>query len=274
MVYYIVRIYVRFLLKLFVKQITISGKENIPTSGAVMIASNHPNSFFDAILLACLLDRPMWSLARGDAFKKNWVKSILTKFYMMPIYRLSEGKEYLGENDATFNKTLELFSENQQVLIFSEGLCTNQTALLPLKKGTARLAQKAWSSGNGLQVMPVGLMYDKFDSFGKNINLNFGKTITQDDFSEINADGFFVRSFNEKLKNSLNTLIDGRFEKASFAQNPIYYIAWLVNFPVYYLCQAISRSKMKGTVFLDSITFALLIPFLLIYWLIIFSIVF
>lgn len=274
MIYYIVRAYVRFVLKFFIKQITITGQENIPKEGAVLIAANHPNSFFDAIVVACVLDRPVWSLARGDAFKKNWVKKILTSFYMMPIYRLSEGKEYLGENDATFAKSIELFKADEQVLIFSEGICTNQTHLLPLKKGTARLSQKAWSRDIDLAIFPIGITYDKFDSFGKNINLNFGKVIKRNDFEEIGNDGFFVRDFNDKLKNTLESLITKDFKESNFLKNPLYYIGWLVNFPIYFVSQAISRKMTKGSVFPDSVTFGIMVVLLLIYWIIIWSMIF
>lgn len=274
LIYYIVRAYVSFVLKFFIKQITITGQENIPKDGPVLIAANHPNSFFDAMVLACILERPVWSLARGDAFKKNWVKKILTSFYMMPIYRLSEGKEYLGENDATFAKSIELFKENQQVLIFSEGLCTNQTNLLPLKKGTARLSQKAWSRNIDMVIFPVGITYDKFDSFGKNINLNYGKTIKRSDFEEIGNDGYFVRDFNDKLKTTLESLMTRDFKNEGFFKNPLYYIGWLVNFPINFLSQAISRKMTKGTVFPDSVTVALMVLFLLIYWIIIWSMIF
>jgi 1-acyl-sn-glycerol-3-phosphate acyltransferase len=225
--YQILKPFVRFILFFFVKRLTINGLENIPKSGAVLLAANHPNSFFDAILLACLLKRPVWSLARGDAFKKNWLKKFFTSIKMMPVYRLSEGKEFLGENDATFNQCLELFRKNDMVLIFSEGICTHQTQLLPLKKGTARLAQKALSEGLDLQIIPVGLSYDSFKKFGKNINLTFGKTMQLIDNQAVMSEGFFNKQFNETLSEKLNSLTLNNFQATNFAQNPIFYIGFV-----------------------------------------------
>lgn len=273
MLYYILRPYVTFILKFFVKRIEISGVENIPKKGAVLLASNHPNSFFDAILLCCTLDRRIWSLARGDAFKKPLAKKILMSLFMMPIYRLSEGKENMGENDETFKKCHELFEKNEMVLIFSEGLCTNQTELLPLKKGTGRLIQKEWLDGQEVTIVPVGLMYDSFDKYGKGMTLNIGKPIRNTDFEEVTNDGFFLKTFNDRLKNQLSSLISHGFKAPNFFNNPLYYIGWLINFPVYFLAQSISRSKTKGTVFFDSVTLAVLIFLLPIYWLILFFVV-
>ncbi len=173
MLYGFLKVYVGFILKFFIKDIKINGKEHIPANGAVMFASFHPNSFLDAILLDCLVDRPVWSLARGDAFKRDWVRNLLTKLCMMPIYRISEGKENLDKNDETFEKCSQVFRQKGQVLIFSEGLCTNQTQLLPLKKGTARLALQSWDEGIAVEVVPTALNYDQFTSIGKRIVLNF-----------------------------------------------------------------------------------------------------
>lgn len=266
--YYCLRSYVRIILKFIIKRIDIHGQENIPLTGPVLLASNHPNSFFDAILLACVLDRPVWSLARGDAFKKPWAQKLLSMFYMMPIYRLSEGKEYLGKNDETFEKCSALFKKDQQVLIFSEGLCTNQLELLPLKKGTARLARQSWDSGLDVTILPIGLSYDTYDTFGKTIRLSFGETFDKNSFTEVSEDGFFLKVFNEKLSTLMSPLLTRNFKAGSFFNNPFYYLGWLINFPVYLAVIPFVRSKTKRTVFFDSITCGLLVGILWLYWLI------
>lgn len=266
MLYYLLRPYVRIILFFFAKRINLDGIENVPQKGSVLLASTHPNSFFDAIFLCVQLNRRIWSLARGDAFRKNWVKKILFSLYMMPIHRISEGKENLVENDETFKKCYELFKNEEMVLIFSEGLCTNQKELLPLKKGTGRLVQKAWSNGIDLTVVPVGLMYNHFDKFGKKINCYIGKPIQKSDFEVVTQDGFFLKTFNSKLENSLKSLISHQFKAGS---NLFYSIMYVMNFPAYFFFQTISRKFTKGTVFFDSITFALMIFFLPVYWLLI-----
>ncbi|WP_435357565.1 1-acyl-sn-glycerol-3-phosphate acyltransferase [Emticicia sp. SJ17W-69] len=267
MLYYTLRPFVTFVLKLFIKNISISGLENIPKSGAVMLASTHANSFFDAILLCCTIDRRVWSLARGDVFKKSWAKKILTSLFMLPVYRLSEGKEHLGDNDETFNRCIELFQKGEVVLIFSEGICVNQTKLLPLKKGTARLAQKAWRDGMELTVVPVAISYDTILDFGKKINLNIGKTIIKNDFPTIGEDGFFLKTFNDLLTDKMNILIDRTFPKVSFIKSLLFSISSIINFPANKLACFISKKLTKGVVFFDSIALGLLIFLLPIYWL-------
>ncbi|WP_394994572.1 1-acyl-sn-glycerol-3-phosphate acyltransferase [Emticicia sp.] len=266
MLYYTLRPFVTFILKLCIKHISISGLENIPKSGAVILASTHSNSFFDAVLLGCTIDRRVWSLARGDVFKKNWAKKILSSLFMLPVYRLSEGKEHLGDNDDTFNRCIELFQKGEIVLIFSEGICVNQTKLLPLKKGTARLAQKAWYDGMELTVIPVAISYDTIIGFGKKINLNIGKPIEKNDFQTVSEDGFFLKLFNDVLTEKINILIDRTFPKVSFLQSPWFYISSIIDFPANKIACIISKKLTKGIVFFDSITLGLLIVLLPLYW--------
>ncbi len=273
MLYYTLRPYVTFLLKFFIKRINISGLENIPKSGAVILASTHANSFFDAVILCCTIDRRIWSLARGDVFKKNLAKKALSSLFMLPVHRLSEGKEHLSGNDETFDKCIDLFKQGEVVLIFSEGICTHQTKLLPLKKGTSRLAQRAWTDGIELTVVPIGITYDTFFSFGKKINLNIGKVIEKTDFQRISEDGFFLKNFNDLLADKINKLLDWTFPKVGFWQSPIFSLSSVINFPANYLSAFISRKITKGSVFFDSITLGLMIVVYPLYWLILFFVV-
>jgi 1-acyl-sn-glycerol-3-phosphate acyltransferase len=269
MIYYLVRGYSSFILNFFTKKITVEGLENLPLKGAVLVASNHPNSFLDAVILNKVIDRPLWSLARGDAFKKAWVHNALTSIYMMPVYRGSEGREYLQKNDATFEACQKLFKDEGQVLIFSEGICENQSALLPLKKGTARLAQQVWQTEQELKIVPVGLSYDSYSTFGKNVRIIFGEPILKSDFTNLDQDGFFTRSFNEKLKEQFSKVAYQPLPAITWRDNPLLYIGIVLHMPVYYFLSRFIKSKTEGTVFYDSIYLGALLFALPIYWLLI-----
>ena len=109
----------------------------------------------------------------------------------------------------TFDECLEVFKKNGIVLIFSEGKCVNEWHLRPLKKGTARLAITAWEQGIALKVIPLGINYQSFKSFGKNIFANFGKFITRENIAFNNEDayGAKVQTFNAALKLQLQELV-------------------------------------------------------------------
>ncbi len=267
MLYDIIRVFSPFLLKFFIKRIEFTGLENIPKSGAVLLASNHSNSFFDAVVLCGHYERRIWSLARGDVFKKPWAKKALTSLYMMPMYRLSEGKEYLGDNDDTFKKCIELFRQGEIVLIFSEGLCVHQKQLLPLKKGTGRLAQKAWGDNMDVTVVPVTITYNNFDKFGKIVKVNIGEALQKDELPKDAGEGLFLKEFNRILSEKLTRLWDVALPKPGFWKNPFYYIGLVINFPINILATTLSRKLTRGSVFFDSITAGIIMFILPVYWL-------
>ena len=209
MLYKLLHFPARLALLIWVRYLFIKNKEILKAEGPILIAANHPNSFLDAILLCSLFKRPIYSLARGDAFKNKQVHKILLSLNMFPVYRVSEGVEHLEENYKTFDECIEIFKKNGIVLIFSEGRCINEWHLRPLKKGTARLAITAWEQGIPLKVIPLGINYQSFKSFGKNIFLNFGKFITRQNIAFNNEDayGAKVQKFNAALKLQLQGLV-------------------------------------------------------------------
>ncbi len=197
------RIFIHF----YCRRIIINKKNILRQKGPLLIASNHPNSFLDAIILATLFKSPIHSLARGDAFANKIVTKILASFNMLPVYRVSEGVENLENNYDTFSACQYIFKHDGIVLIFSEGRCINEWHLRPLKKGTARLALEAWQSGVNLKVMPLGINYSSFRKFGKIVFLNFGNFITKEEIEEDIYSGKTIIAFNQKLKHELEKLV-------------------------------------------------------------------
>jgi 1-acyl-sn-glycerol-3-phosphate acyltransferase len=192
---------------IFCRKIIINNPGRLKEKGPLLLACNHPNSFLDSVILDALLEQPVWSLARGDVFKNRFIKRLLSAMKILPVYRTSEGSHHLSKNYKTFDACTSIFKENGIVMIFSEGMCINEWHLRPLKKGTARLAIKAWEEDISLKVLPVGINYSSFRRFGKNIFINFGKMITKEDFDITQADGLRYQDFNKKIKEQLEQLV-------------------------------------------------------------------
>ncbi len=269
MLYSILKIIVRLEMFVFCRQIRVNKPALLHTKGPLLIAANHPNSFLDAILIDILFDVPVWSLARGDAFKTDRIKNIFYKLKILPVYRTSEGVENLSENYKTFDACLALFKQNDTILIFSEGKCINEWHLRPLKKGTARLAIKAWEENINLQVLPVGINYQSFQRFGKNVFINFGNIITKNDIDVHAADGFRNHAFNQLLQKELEQLVneipkhDLQKRKEELGVN----ISWIekillfipavfgfiLHAPLYYPVKTFVWNKTKGTDHFDSV---------------------
>ena len=131
MFYEFVKIIARAAIKFYCRDLRINKTALLNCDGPLMLAVNHPNSFLDAVILCTIFDKPVYSLARGDAFNGKLISNILLSLKLLPVYRVSEGVENLEENYKTFEQCKEIFKQNGVVLIFSEGKCTITS--LPLK---------------------------------------------------------------------------------------------------------------------------------------------
>ncbi len=192
--------------KFYYHKVIVSGLENMPKDKPVLLALNHPNSFLDAVLVGAYINRPTHFLARGDAFQNKYTNPILKSLNMLPVYRLSEGKENLSKNTETFDACQQILEENKIVIIFAEGLSENNYKLRSLKKGPARIALKAWNSesaSKNLQILPIGLTYEHFEGGGKNIILNIGKPFGSEKFETNKNEALFVKDFNQIIQDNL-----------------------------------------------------------------------
>lgn len=207
MIYFLLKLYARISIKIYCTRIIINKPDILKSKGPLLFASNHPNSFLDGILLTTLLDEPLYSLARGDAFKKRHVNTLLRWLKLLPVYRTSEGPENLEHNYTTFAACRETFKNNGIVLIFSEGRCENEWHLRPLKKGTARLAITSWEQEIPLKVIPTAFNYSSFQKFGKEVHLFFGETIEADKILLQENIGKQLLSFNEELERQLKQMV-------------------------------------------------------------------
>jgi 1-acyl-sn-glycerol-3-phosphate acyltransferase len=207
MLYSVLKVIVRLAARIFCRKIIINKPELLKEKGPMILASSHPNSFLDAVLMDILFEKPIWSLTRGDAFLSKRITNLFYKLKMLPVYRPSEGVENLSENYKTFDACIELFKRHQIVLIFSEGLCVNEWHLRPLKKGTARLAYKCQQENIPLKILPVGINYSSFKRFGKNLFVNFGNIFTTNDIDKSLSDGAWNQVFNNKLQQELSPLV-------------------------------------------------------------------
>jgi len=207
LLYNLLKIPARIAIRIYCRRIKINNPHILKSKGPLLIACNHPNSFLDAIIISTLFDRPVYSLARGDVFNTKFKRYFLRQLNMFPVYRTSEGVENLEHNYTTFEACHRIFRKNGIVLIFSEGSCFNEWHLRALKKGTARLAISSWEHGIPLKVLPAGINYHSFISFGKNMILNFGNTFNENDLPERKGHGKSIYDFNHELRARLQPLV-------------------------------------------------------------------
>lgn len=260
-------------LSIFFSDIRISGKTALRNlKGPLMIVANHPDSFLDGISIAAQCASPAYFLARGDVFrKKPLYKKLLSLLHVIPVHRLSEGKDHLHENEETFNACKEILRNNGIVIIFIEGICVLSHELQPFKKGTARIVQGSWDEGVPTKVLPVGLYYETLRGIGKSLQIITGPVLSKEDFRTETVLPRQLKAFNDLLYTQIDDLIKSRKGVKTYKNPLLINITRLLHAPLYYPISRFIHQKTIGTVFYDSVLFGALVLLYPIYLLIVFA---
>ena len=266
MLYHPLLFIIRIALKIFCVSIKIQNKQALQQRGPLLIVANHPDSFFDALVIAANTKYPLSFLARGDVFTKPWHNFLLRALNMMPVYRQREGKEHLYKNQNSFDASVDVLKQGGILLIFIEGTCLNKNAIQPFKKGAARILQQAVAAGVTPAVLPAVITYNGFKHFGKKICLMLGSTVQATQFfnkSAIAENAAMERNnFNNYVMREMISLFKeppSKNYKRPIYLFPIIGVAWFWHAPLFLMIKTFVAHKTKGTVFYDSVLFAVLL---------------
>jgi 1-acyl-sn-glycerol-3-phosphate acyltransferase len=257
---------IRIALKIFCVSIKIQNKQALQQRGPLLIVANHPDSFFDALVIAANTKYPLSFLARGDVFTKPWHNFLLRALNMMPVYRQREGKEHLHKNQNSFDASVEVLKNGGILLIFIEGTCLNKNELQPFKKGAARILQQAVAAGVTPAVLPAVITYNGFKHFGKKICLMLGSTVPATQFfnksvlaeNEANQRNNFNNHVMEQMTSLFKEPPSKKYKRPIYLF-PIIGVAWFWHAPLFLMIKTFVAYKTKGTVFYDSVLFAVLL---------------
>jgi len=127
---------------------TIEGAHNIPTSGPVVLASNHI-SYLDPLTLAWVANgrgRHIRYLAKAELFDKPVLGTLLRAAHQIPVRR--------GRTDAAdaLTAAVDALGRGECIGVYPEGTISEDLEPMVAKSGTARLARRA-----GVGITPVGL---------------------------------------------------------------------------------------------------------------------
>ncbi|PCJ98408.1 MAG: glycerol acyltransferase [Flavobacteriaceae bacterium] len=178
-VYYFFKWWIEAGIRYYYSKIEIHGLENIPKDTPVLFLANHQNALMDALLVGTFCKCKPYFLSRGDLFKNPLAKVLLNFLQMIPVYRIRDGKQSLGKNDAIFDFCANLLMENHQVLIFPEGNHNIKKRIRPLSKGFTRILFKALDKQPDLNLglVPVGVNYIRAERFPDSAALYFDENI-------------------------------------------------------------------------------------------------
>jgi 1-acyl-sn-glycerol-3-phosphate acyltransferase len=175
------RIIFRFGLPFF-GGLKVSGSENIPLTGPVLICPNH-TSDLDPVVICAGTDRPdLNALAKSELFKVP----VLGKYFHLigatPVVRDSPDRAAIRTAEAILNA-------GRMLLIFPEGRTSPSGELADIQMGAAMLSLKTCAP-----IIPVGIRGSTgILSYGKviphyskeGVSVTFGKPINPKDYEEM-----------------------------------------------------------------------------------------
>ncbi|ABA21761.1 Phospholipid/glycerol acyltransferase [Trichormus variabilis ATCC 29413] len=170
------------LLPSFFGRISITGQENIPNTGPVILAPTH-RARWDSLLLP---------YATGRYVTGRDLKFMVTKTECRGLQgwfvRRMGGFPIDTQHPAisTLRHAVELLQQGQMLVIYPEGNIFRDGKLHPLKSGISRLALSAESShpGLGVKILPVSINYSQpYPCWGTDVSIHIGTAINVQDYT-------------------------------------------------------------------------------------------
>ena len=185
----------------------VTGADNIPKTGAVILASNHL-SVVDSIFLPLVIERRISFLAKSDYFMgrgvKGWaIKNFLKGTGMLPIDR-SGGKA----SEASLNTGLKVLARGEVLGIYPEGTRSPDGKLYRGRTGVARMILEAHvpvvpvAMIDTEKVMPIGSKLPKV----RRIGIVFGEPLDFSRFEGMEGDRFILRSITDEIMYELSRI--------------------------------------------------------------------
>ncbi len=182
----------------------LKGVENVPVSGAAILASNHL-SFIDSVFLPLVLRRPVVFLAKSEYFTgrgfKGWlVRQFFLASGQLPIDR-SGGK---ASEDALFTG-INVLSEGKLLGIYPEGTRSPDGKIYRGRTGIARMALESGvpvipvAMIDTEKVMPIGVKMPKVQRIG----VVFGSPLDFSRFAGYENDRFVLRAITDEIMHEL-----------------------------------------------------------------------
>ena len=178
-IYSWLRGFLRLVAGVFFRHIEVVGLENVPETGPVIFAGNHPNSLIDPVVIVVSCGRVVRFAAKDALFRSRFLRPVLRAIGAVPIARRADhadARDAAARNEAAFETLFAVLADGGAIGIFPEGLSHDGPQLAKLKTGAARIALGvcARHPTARVQIVPCGLTYMQRRRFRSRVLLQFG----------------------------------------------------------------------------------------------------
>lgn len=207
-------------MKVIFRRVDVTGSSRLVEGQPTIIAANHTNGLADPVIMAARLPGLPSFLAGKDLWRFPPARLLFWLARVLPVARRHEGDQAVS-NESVFAACHEALANGAHIALFPEGGVHREPKMIQLKTGTARIALGAAADDDvrGIDIVPIGLVYDDKGRFRSQVAIHIGHPIEVDDWvARYRDDGpAAVRGLTDLLAQRLHdiTLNHASWEEAA-----------------------------------------------------------
>ncbi|WP_243063667.1 1-acyl-sn-glycerol-3-phosphate acyltransferase [Humibacter sp. RRB41] len=142
----------------------VLGRQNVPKSGAVILASNHL-SFIDSVVIPVVAPRPVQFLAKSHYFEGHGISGWVKRVFFTAIGAVGVKRGAGRDSQDALELSRDILEAGNAFALYPEGTRSRDGRLYRGRTGVAWLALTT-----GVPVVPVGLIgTERLQPVGKNL---------------------------------------------------------------------------------------------------------
>lgn len=179
----------------------VEGLENIPESGAAILASNHL-SFSDSIFLPVAVPRKITFMAKSEYFEGPGIRGKVVSAFVRGAGQVPVDRTGGNASMAAITTGVRLLNEGHLLGIYPEGTRSSDGRLYRGKTGVARIALEA-----RVPVIPVAMINTEMvqpigrsrPNFGVEVGIRIGAPLDFSRYYGMEDDRFVLRSLTDEI---------------------------------------------------------------------------
>ncbi|GEN56699.1 1-acyl-sn-glycerol-3-phosphate acyltransferase [Halolactibacillus alkaliphilus] len=168
----------------------VSGQENIPSEGPVIVCANHISNL-DPPLVGGSIKREMFFIAKEELFEKKWLARLLSRINVFPIKRGMSDRQAI-------RKALGLLKDDRGLVIFPEGTRSKTGQLGKGLSGVGFFALRSKAT-----VVPCAIIGPY--KIGKKVRIVYGQPL---DLTHLREEKKDVKEVTQHIMASIKQLIE------------------------------------------------------------------
>jgi len=177
-----------------------------PQSGAALLLPNHANALLDPAVIWATAGRDVRFLAKSTLFDGP-LRPLVAGSGAIPVYRKLDQGVDVSKNTETFAAVDAALADGDAICIFPEGISHSTGRLVPLRTGAARMALSAERGGTRVNLVPVGLNFERKTTFRSRVTVVYGQPFTGEDLADATTHPDGVRELTDRMAARMRRLL-------------------------------------------------------------------